>query len=54
MLAVVVETMIGKSSYFINFAFGGSSLMIVVGVVLETVREIEAQLTLRNYKGFLD
>ena len=54
MLAVVVETMIGKSSYFLNFAFGGSSLMIVVGVVLETVREIEAQLTLRNYKGFLD
>ncbi len=54
MLAVVVETMIGKSAYFMNFAFGGSSLMIVVGVVLETVREIEAQLTLRNYKGFLD
>ena len=54
MLAVVVETMIGKSEYFVNFAFGGSSLMIVVGVVLETVREIEAQLTLRNYKGFLD
>lgn len=54
MLAVVVEGMIGKSSYFVNFAFGGSSLMIVVGVVLETVRDIEAQLTLRNYKGFLD
>ena len=54
MLAVVIEAMIGKSSYFMNFAFGGSSLMIVVGVVLETVREIEAQLTLRNYKGFLD
>ena len=54
MLAVVIEGMIGKSSYFMNFAFGGSSLMIVVGVVLETVREIEAQLTLRNYKGFLD
>ena len=54
MLAVVIESMIGKTSYFMNFAFGGSSLMIVVGVVLETVREIEAQLTLRNYKGFLD
>ena len=57
MLAVVVEGMIvGKENikYFINFAFGGSSLMIVVGVVLETVRELEAQLTLRNYKGFLD
>ena len=37
-----------------ELAFGGSSLLIVVGVALETFREIEAQLTLRNYKGFLD
>ena len=36
------------------FTFGGSSLLIVVGVALETIRDIEAQLTLRNYKGFLD
>ena len=54
MIAVVIEGMIGKSAYFANIAFGGSSLMIVVGVVLETVRELEAQLTMRNYKGFLD
>jgi len=37
-----------------ELAFGGSSLLIVVGVALETVRELEAQITLRNYKGFLD
>ena len=36
-----------------GIAFGGSSLIIVVGVVLETIRELESQLTLRNYKGFL-
>ncbi len=54
MLAVVIETAIGKSDYFTAVAFGGSSLMIVVGVALETVRELESQLTLRNYKGFLD
>ncbi len=54
MLAVVIESMIGKSAYFAGVAFGGSSLMIVVGVALETVRELESQLTLRNYKGFLD
>ena len=54
MLAVVIEATIGKSAYFASVAFGGSSLMIVVGVALETVRELEAQLTLRNYKGFLD
>ncbi len=35
-------------------AFGGSSMMIVVGVAIETIRELEAQLSLRNYKGFLD
>ena len=39
---------------FAGLAFGGSSLLIVVGVALETVRDIEAQITLRNYKGFLD
>ena len=37
-----------------ELAFSGSSLLIVVGVALETVRELEAQMTLRNYKGFLD
>jgi preprotein translocase subunit SecY len=35
-------------------AFGGSSMMIVVGVAIETTRELEAQMSLRNYKGFLD
>ena len=35
-------------------AFSGSSLLIVVGVVQETARDIEAQMTLRHYKGFLD
>jgi len=39
---------------FAGLAFGGSSLLIVVGVALETVRDLEAQITLRNYKGFLD
>ena len=37
-----------------ELAFGGSSIIIVVGVILETVREIEAQMTMRNYKGFLN
>lgn len=39
---------------FAQIAFGGSSLLIVVGVAIETVRELEAQLSLRSYKGFLD
>ena len=37
-----------------QIAFGGTSILIVIGVALETVRELEAQMTLRNYKGFLD
>ncbi len=37
-----------------GLAFGGSSLLILVSVVLETVKEIEAQMTMRHYKGFLE
>jgi len=40
--------------YFSAIAFGGTSLLIVVGVALETTREIEAQMTMRHYKGFLE
>jgi len=36
-----------------SLAFGGTSIIIVVGVALETVRELETQMTMRNYKGFL-
>ena len=36
-----------------SFTFGGTSLLIVVGIALETARELEAQLTMRNHKGFL-
>ena len=39
---------------FVGLAFGGSSLLIVVGVALETVRDLEAQMSLRHYKGFLE
>ncbi|MGN1121648.1 MAG: preprotein translocase subunit SecY [Eubacteriales bacterium] len=37
-----------------GLAFGGSSLLILVSVVIETQREIEAQMTMRHYKGFLE
>jgi len=37
-----------------SIAFGGSSILIVVGVALETYRELESQMTMRHYKGFLD
>ena len=44
----------GYQHIFMTIAFSGTSVLIVVGVILETVRELEAQLTMRNYKGFLD
>lgn len=37
-----------------SVTFGGTSMLIVVGVVLETVRDLESQITMRHYKGFLD
>lgn len=46
--------------YFFNgvfgasVSFGGTSLIIVVGVVLETIKQIESQMLVRNYRGFLN
>jgi len=37
-----------------NLAIGGTSVIIVVGVALETVKALEAQMMMRHYKGFLD
>ena len=36
-----------------NFYFGGTSLLIVVGVAVDTMKQLEAQLMMRNYEGFL-
>ena len=35
-------------------SFGGTSLIIIVGVILETIKQIESQMVVRNYKGFLN
>ena len=36
-----------------NVTFGGTSLIIIVGVILETLKQIESKMVVRNYKGFL-
>jgi preprotein translocase subunit SecY len=36
-----------------SFYFGGTSLLIVIGVALDTMKQLEAQLMMRNYEGFL-
>ena len=38
----------------LDIAFGGTSILIVVGVALETVQQLESRLVMRHYKGFLD
>ena len=39
---------------FTGISFGGSSLLIIVGVALETVKQLESQMLMRHYKGFLN
>ena len=36
-----------------GFPFGGISILIIVGVALETMKQIDSQLMMRNYEGFL-
>lgn len=38
----------------LNFSFGGTTILIVVGVALEMVQQLESQLVMRHYKGFLE
>jgi preprotein translocase subunit SecY len=54
-LAIVAVVPIFFSGAFgANVTFGGTSLIIVVGVVLETMKQIESQMLVRHYKGFLN
>ena len=47
-------SLFGKFSGVQGLTIGGTSMMIVVGVALETVQQIESQMMMRHYKGFLD
>jgi preprotein translocase subunit SecY len=51
-----LDSMVKQSASSLTsiFTFGGTTLLIVVGVANELYRELEAQLTMRNYKGFLN
>jgi preprotein translocase subunit SecY len=50
LIPMVAIALIGASQ---NFPFGGTTLLIIVGVGLDTVKQIESQLQQRNYEGFL-
>lgn len=59
-IGAVGLTIVGVLPFFFNgifntsVTFGGTSLIIVVSVVLETMKQIESQMLVRNYKGFLN
>lgn len=54
-LAILASLPVILSKVFnMNVSFGGTAVIIVVGVVLETVKQIEAQMVMRHYKGFLN
>jgi preprotein translocase subunit SecY len=50
LIPLVALALVGANQ---NFPFGGTSLLIMVGVALDTVKQIESQLQQRNYEGFL-
>ncbi len=41
------------AGHITNFPFAGTTLLIAVGVALETMKQIDSQLMMRNYEGFL-
>jgi preprotein translocase subunit SecY len=49
----IIFGMIFAGSVFGSFALGGTAILIVVSVVVETMKQLEAQLMMRNYEGFI-
>ena len=54
LLVVAVVPFICSGVFNASVSFGGTSLIIVVSVILETIKQIESQMLVRNYKGFLN
>ena len=53
-VVAILPIIISNISGYSNLAIGGTSVIIVVGVALETAKALEAQMMMRNYKGFLE
>lgn len=54
LIIVALIPMIVSGVFGVNVSFGGTSLIIIVGVVLETLKQIESLMLVRHYKGFLN
>ena len=50
----LLPSLFGKFSGMYGLTLGGTSIMIVVGVALETTQQIQSQMMMRHYKGFLE
>ena len=50
----LVPIIFGSATGMHNLSMGGTSILILVGVALETVKQLESQMMMRHYKGFLD
>ena len=50
----VLPILMNLGLHITNFSIGGTSVLIVVGVALETVKSLESQMIMRHYKGFLE
>lgn len=53
-VVAILPIIISNISGYSSLAIGGTSVIIVVGVALETAKALEAQMMMRNYKGFLE
>ncbi|NLM62038.1 MAG: preprotein translocase subunit SecY [Clostridiales bacterium] len=53
-IIAILPIILNKAINIAGLSIGGTSLLIVVGVALETVKELEAQMMMRHYKGFLE
>ncbi len=53
-IIAVIPIFMNLGLHISNFSIGGTSLLIVVGVALETVQNMESQMLMRHYKGFLE
>ena len=53
-LAIIAVLPILTSFAGLSISFGGTAILIVVGVALESIKSLESQMLTRHYKGFLD
>ena len=53
-IVAIAPLIVGKALDNYSLAIGGTSVIIVVGVALETVQALESQMLMRQYKGFLE